>query len=115
LSIQALRNHLGKKVNQFAMSRENIIQVGYVTILILTIISILMIYDTLSVFRIDRFALLIGAIIDVPLGGLLLGISLLVKWKDSGKTMTRKYVVGAGIVFGIAAILMSPLLLLTTG
>lgn len=74
-----------------------------------------MLYDTLSVFKIDRFALYTGAFINVPLGVLLVGLSLLVKWKSDDRSAKRNYVLGAGIVLGILTAILSPVLFLVTG
>lgn len=76
-------------------------------------VSLFMVYGALSVFIDDDvLGLLAGILIGVPLGFLSFGIFLFVWWREKNKSLSRKRFLLAGMIIGIIAALLSPVLFL---
>ena len=83
---------------------------SYIFVLILSGIGLIELIGIFDAFRFDRFALFVSMFIDMPLGIILLTLSVLVKRKDEFKTKKRNTISVVGVFLGSLLTIFPPLL-----
>ena len=83
------------------MQNNKIINLGYITAIVLIILNIFMFFDAIDSFRYAPMGMWLVFLIDVPLGIILFFLSFFIKKKDHNKTTLKNIIVNSGFVLGV--------------